>query len=403
MSVEIKDVELVAQELQQKFDDFRAKNDKRIDAIEQEKGKLAGEVETLNGKLTELDQLKSALEEELKQVKRPGGGTQSKAAGEHKTAFIDFMRKGKEDGLRDLERKALQVGMDEDGGYAVPEELDRTILDLLKDEVVMRQEATTITVGGANYKKLVNLGGTASGWVGETDTRPETAASKLGQIEPFMGEIYGNPQATQTMLDDAFFNVEDWINSELAIEFAEQEEIAFTSGDGTKKPKGFLAYASSLEDDKARAFGTLQHMLSGAAGAVTADAIIKLVYTLRKVHRNGAKFMMNNNSLFAVRILKDSEGNYLWRPGLELGQPSSLAGYGVAENEQMPDIVADAKAIAFGNFKRGYTIVDRIGTRILRDPYTNKPFVGFYTTKRTGGMLADSQAIKLMQIGVDAG
>ncbi|MGL9650695.1 phage major capsid protein [Escherichia coli] len=402
MSVDVKDVEQVAQELQAKFDAFKEKNDKRLEAVEQEKGKLAGEVETLNGKLSELDELKSALEEELKQVKRPAGGPQSKAASEHKTAFIGFMRKGKDDGLRELERKALQVGVDEDGGYAVPEELDRTILNLLKDEVVMRQEATTITVGGANYKKLVNLGGTASGWVGETDARPETDASKLGQIEPFMGEIYGNPQATQTMLDDAFFNVEDWINSELAIEFAEQEEIAFTSGNGTKKPKGFLAYASTLDPDKTRAFGTLQHILSGAAAGVTADAIIKLVYTLRKVHRNGAKFMMNNNSLFAIRILKDSEGNYLWRPGLELGQPSSLAGYGVAENEQMPDIAADAKAIAFGNFKRGYTIVDRIGTRILRDPYTNKPFVGFYTTKRTGGMLVDSQAIKLLQIGTGA-
>ncbi|WP_370620142.1 phage major capsid protein [Citrobacter meridianamericanus] len=402
MSVDVKDVEQVAQELQAKFDAFKEKNDKRLEAVEQEKGKLAGEVETLNGKLSELDELKSALEEELKQVKRPAGGPQSKAASEHKTAFIGFMRKGKDDGLRELERKALQVGVDEDGGYAVPEELDRTILNLLKDEVVMRQEATTITVGGANYKKLVNLGGTASGWVGETDSRPETDASKLGQIEPFMGEIYGNPQATQTMLDDAFFNVEDWINSELAIEFAEQEEIAFTSGNGTKKPKGFLAYASTLDPDKTRAFGTLQHILSGAAAGVTADAIIKLVYTLRKVHRNGAKFMMNNNSLFAIRILKDSEGNYLWRPGLELGQPSSLAGYGVAENEQMPDIAADAKAIAFGNFRRGYTIVDRIGTRILRDPYTKKPFVGFYTTKRTGGMLVDSQAIKLLQIGTGA-
>ncbi|EMQ2225527.1 phage major capsid protein [Citrobacter freundii] len=402
MSVDVKDVEQVAQELQAKFDAFKEKNDKRLEAVEQEKGKLAWEVETLNGKLSELDELKSALEEELKQVKRPAGGPQSKAASEHKTAFIGFMRKGKDDGLRELERKALQVGVDEDGGYAVPEELDRTILNLLKDEVVMRQEATTITVGGANYKKLVNLGGTASGWVGETDARPETDASKLGQIEPFMGEIYGNPQATQTMLDDAFFNVEDWINSELAIEFAEQEEIAFTSGNGTKKPKGFLAYASTLDPDKTRAFGTLQHILSGAAAGVTADAIIKLVYTLRKVHRNGAKFMMNNNSLFAIRILKDSEGNYLWRPGLELGQPSSLAGYGVAENEQMPDIAADAKAIAFGNFKRGYTIVDRIGTRILRDPYTKKPFVGFYTTKRTGGMLVDSQAIKLLQIGTGA-
>ncbi len=402
MAVEIKDVEQVAQDLQKRFDEFKEKNDKRVTAIEQEKGKLAGEVETLNGKLSELDALKSSLEEELKQVKRPGGGTQTKEVAEHKTAFMNFVRKGKEDGLRDLEQKALQVGVDSDGGYAVPEELDRAILNLLQDEVVMRQEANVITVGGSEYKKIVNLGGTASGWVGETEERPATDPSKLGQISPFMGEIYGFPQATQMMLDDVFFNAESWINSELASEFSEQEEIAFTSGSGTKKPKGFLAYSSTAEIDKARAFGVLQHIASGAAAGVTADAIIKLVYTLRKVHRNGAKFMMNNNALFQVRILKDAEGNYLWRPGLELGQPSMLAGYGIAENEQMPDIAADAKAIAFGNFKRGYTIVDRIGTRILRDPYTNKPFVGFYTTKRTGGMLSDSQAIKLLKIGTAA-
>ena len=403
MAVEAKDVEQVAQELQVKFDDFRSKNDKRIDALESEKGKLAGEVETLNEKLTELDNLKSDLEAELAAIKRPGGSPQqSKAATEHKTAFMQFMRKGDDDGLRDLERKALQVGSDEDGGYAVPEELDRSILTLLQDEVVMRQEASVITVGGSDYKKLVNVGGTASGWVGETDPRPATDASKLKLIEPFMGEIYGNPQATQKMLDDVFFNAEAWINSELATEFSEQEEIAFTIGDGTKKPKGFLAYASSLESDKDRAFGTLQHIQSGSAAAVTADSIIQLVYKLRKTHRNGAKFMMNNNSLFKIRMLKDTEGNYLWRPGLDLGQPSTLVGYGIAENEQMPDIAADAKAIAFGNFKRGYIIVDRIGTRVLRDPYTNKPYVGFYTTKRTGGMLADSQAIKLLKIGAVA-
>lgn len=403
MAVDIKDVEQVAQELQAKFDDFRAKNDKRIDAIESEKSALSGQVDTLNGKLTELDSLKSDLEAELLSLKRPGGPQQqSKVSTEHKTAFMQFMRKGDDDGLRDLERKALQVGTDEDGGYAVPEELDRNILTLLKDEVVMRQEATVMTIGGSDYKKLVNVGGTASGWVGETDPRPATDASKLKLIEPFMGEIYGNPQATQKMLDDVFFNAENWINSELAIEFSEQEEVAFTTGNGIKKPKGFLAYASSIADDKTRPFGTLQHILSGSAAAVTSDAIVQLVYTLRKAHRNGAKFMMNNNSLFKIRILKDQEGNYLWRPGLELNQPSTLVGYGIAENEQMPDIAADAKAIAFGNFKRGYTIVDRIGTRVLRDPYTNKPYVGFYTTKRTGGMLADSQAIKLLQIGAVA-
>ncbi|HHJ2522993.1 TPA: phage major capsid protein, partial [Escherichia coli] len=213
--------------------------------------------------------LKSDLEKELLELKRPAGGAQNKLATEHKEAFVGFLRKGREDGLRDLERKALQVGTDEDGGYAVPEELDRNILNLLKDEVVMRQEATVITVGGSDYKKLVNLGGTASGWVGETDTRSQTATSRLELIEPLMGEIYGNPQATQKMLDDAFFNVEAWINSELATEFAEQEEIAFTSGDGTKKPKGFLAYESTDETDKVRAFGKLQHIVSGEATAVT--------------------------------------------------------------------------------------------------------------------------------------
>ncbi|HDL8025663.1 TPA: phage major capsid protein [Yersinia enterocolitica] len=402
MAVETKDVEQVAQELNQRFSEFKEKNDKRIDAIEQEKGKLAGDVETLNGKLSELDNLKTSLEEEIKSLKRPGGGTNTKTATEHKSAFMQFVRKGKEDGLRELEQKALNTGTDADGGYAVPEELDRTLLDILKDEVIMRQESTVITVGTSDYKKLVNLHGAGSGWVGEQVPRPATNTPQLAQIIPFMGEIYGNPQATQTMLDDGFFDVEAWINSSLSLEFSEQEEIAFTNGTGVLKPKGFLAYTSTDEKDSVREFGKLQHLLSGAAAAVTADSIIQMIYTLRKVHRNGAKFMMNNNSLFKIRILKDERGDYLWRPGLELDQPSMLAGYGIAENEQMPDIVADAKAIAFGNFKRGYTIVDRIGTRILRDPYTNKPFVGFYTTKRTGGMLADSQAIKLLKIGAAA-
>ncbi len=187
------------------------------------------------------------------------------------------------------------------------------------------------------------------------------------------------------MLDDAFFNVEAWINSELATGFAEQEEIAFTTGDGTKKPKGSWRMNPRMKPIRFVRSVNFNILYPVEATTVTADAIIKLVYTLRKAHRTGAKFMMNNNSLFAIRLLKDSEGNYLWRPGLELGQPSSLAGYGIAENEQMPDIAADAKAIAFGNFKRGYTIVDRIGTRILRDPYTNKPFVGFYTTSAPAG------------------
>lgn len=398
MAVDIKDIEQVANELKGNFDEFRQKNDKRLEAIEQEKGKLSETVETLNGKLTALDALKSALEEELAAVKRPGGGSGSKAATEHKTAFGQFVRKGKEDGLADLERKAMQTTTDPDGGYAVPEELDRNIISALKDEVVMRTECNVITMGTPNYKKLVNQGGTNSGWVGETDARPETNTSKLAIIEPVWGEIYANPMATQTMLDDAYFDVENFITTELTQEFAEQEEIAFTNGDGSKKPKGLLTYGSTDEADKDRAWGKLQHLLAAKPTAITADEIIKLVYTLRKPYRNGARFMMNNNTLFTVRTLKDSQGNYLWQPGLQLGQPSSLLSYGIAENEQFPDIGGDATPIGFGNFKRCFTILDRIGVRMLRDPYTKKPFVGFYTTKRVGSMMVDSHAVKLLKL-----
>lgn len=402
MAIDNKDVGEVAKDLKASFEEFQAKNDKRIDAIESEKGKLAGEVETLNGKLSELDELKSALEAELAAVKRPGGGPVSKDVAEHKSAFELFVRKGKDDGLAELEQKAMQIGSDPDGGYAVPEELDRNIISALRNEVVMRQECNVVSVGTPNYKRLVNMGGTGSGWVGETEKRPETATPKLGPIEPVWGEIYGNPGATQTMLDDAFFNVEQFITGELAIEFAEQEEAAFTNGDGSKKPKGLLAYGSEDKADKDRDWGKLQHLLLKKPAELTADEVMQLIYTLRKPYRNGAKFMMNNTTLFKVRTLKDSQGNYLWQPGLQLGQPSALLGYGIAENEQFSDMAAGAVPLAFGNFKRCYTILDRVGVRMLRDPYTNKPFVHFYTTKRVGSMLVDSNAVKLLKAG-DAG
>ncbi|HEF8785494.1 TPA: phage major capsid protein [Providencia alcalifaciens] len=397
MAVDHKDVSEVAQELKGKFEEFTQKNDKRIDAIEAEKSKLSGQVDTLNEKLTELDELKTNLEAELAAVKRPNGGTVNKDVAEHKTAFEQFVRKGKEEGLADLERKAMQVGSDPDGGFAVPEELDRNIISMLRDEVVMRQECNVVTVGSPSFKRLVNQGGSNSGWVGEVDKRPETKTPKLASIEPVWGEIYGNPAATQTMLDDAFFDVEQFITGDLAIEFAEQEEAAFTNGDGIKKPKGLLAYGSDEQADKDRDWGKLQHLLLKKPTEVTADEIMKLIYTMRKVYRSGAKFMMNNNTLFQVRTLKDAQGNYLWQPGLQLGQPSALLGYGIAENEQFSDVVAESTPIAFGNFKRCYTILDRMGVRMLRDPYTNKPFVHFYTTKRVGSMMVDSNAVKVLK------
>lgn len=397
MAVDQKDVTQVAEELKQQFEQFKSANDKRLEGITQEKAALAGQVDTLNGKLSELDNLKTSLENELKEIKRPPGG--NKNTSEHKTAFAKFIRKGDETGLAELEQKAMQIGIDADGGFALPQELNTDILSSLRNEVVMRQECTVITVGTSDWKKLVNEGGISSGWVGETEERSETGTPKLSILTPVWGEIYGNPHATQTMLDDAFFNVESFITSELTTEFAEKEEEAFTVGNGVKKPKGFLSYETDDKADKARDWGKLQKITAGAA-AISADDIISLIYSLRKPYRAGSKFMLNNQSLLAVRLLKDDKNNYIWQPGLQLGQPSLLSGFAVAENEQMPDIGdASGKApIAFGNFKRGFYIFDRIGIRMLRDPYTKKPFVGFYTTKRVGSMLHDSNAIKLLAV-----
>lgn len=398
MGVELKDIELVAEELKGQFGEFQKKNDKRIDALESEKGALSGQVETLNGKLTELDELKSSLETELKELKRPGAAGVNKDVEAHKSAFGGFMRKGQEDGLRELEQKALAIGVDADGGFAVPEELDRNIIELEHDMSPMRQVCNQITISTSDYKRLVNLGGAASGWVGETDARPATGTPTLAQIVATMGEIYANPQATQQSLDDMFFDAEAWLTSEVAREFSEKENLAFLSGDGSNKPKGILANTLATTDDATRAFGELQKIHSGSAGDFAADDLLSIIYKLKKAYRNGAQWMFAGTTLHKVRTFKDSNGNYLWTPGLQAGEASSLLGYGIAENEDMPVVAADANAVMFGNFQRAYTIVDRIGTRVLRDPYTNKPNVGFYTTKRVGGMLTDSNAVKVLTL-----
>lgn len=402
MAIDKQDVQQVADELGAKFDEFKAKNDKRFDAVESEKGKLAGSVADLTETVKTLQKSKDNLEHQLTQFQlksnRPGSTDLNQDQVEHKEAFGNFMRKGNEDGLLALEQKALSVGPNADGGFAVPTELDSNIIKLLRDDTPMRQVCHTMTIGGSDYKKLVNLGGAGSGWVGEDAARPATGKPTLAQIAPFMGEIYANPQATQQMLDDAFFNVEAWLAEEVQTEFSEKENTAFTAGDGILKPKGFLAYNTHLDGDKTRAFGVLQHRETLSVGSVGADDIVKLIFALKKGYRNGAAFMGSTDLLSELMVLKDGNGQYLWRAGLEIGESSTLRGYKYEENDDMPDVAAGAVPLSFGNFKRGYTIVDRMGTRILRDPYTNKPFVGFYTTKRVGGFVTDSQAIKLLKV-----
>lgn len=400
MPLDQKDLDEVTNAIQEKFNEFKKTNDARIDGVTQEKSKLAEKVEGINEKLSEFDALKKQIEDELLKLKRPGSTASSKDVEEHKKGFNAFLRKGEDGNLKELQSKALSVGVDADGGYAVPEVIDTNIINLQRNISPMRSVCGQITVGTPDYKKLVNLNGTGSGWVGEVAARPPTGTPTLAQIAAVMGEIYANPLASQTSLDDMFFDVEAWLAEEVAREFDEREGNAFLLGDGTNKPKGLLAYPLAQTADATRAFGTIEKIHSGTAGDFDADDIVKVVYTLKAAYRKAAQWMMPTMTLFKVRTLKDLEGNYLWKPGIEAGQPSTLNGYGIAENEDMPAVAASANAVLFGDFKRAYTIVDRFGTRVLRDPFSNKPNVAFYTTKRVGGMLVDSQAVKVLTLSV---
>ncbi len=311
-------------------------------------------------------------------------------------AFEGFLRSGS----GALEMKALSGTSGAEGGYAVPREIDALVDATLASISPIRAIANVVTVGSAGYRKLVASGGTESGWASETAARDETDTPVFNEIAPPMGDLFANPAASQAMLDDAAFDVEAWLADEIAREFARAEGAAFVSGNGTNKPKGFLTYATATTGDDVRAFGTLQHIVSGAAGAFAAnpeEKLIDLVQALRPPYRQGAVWCMNSSTLARIRKFKTSDGALLWQPSLSAGQPATLLGYPVVEAEDMPDIAANSLSIAFGNFKAGYLIAERGETQILRDPYSNKPFVHFYATKRVGGAVTNSEAIKLMK------
>ena len=387
------------------FEEFKAANDQAIKA--KAEGKAVSELEAKVEKAnSEISRLEKEIDELIKKGRPNAQDPKDALADEHKAAWERWARKGVEDGLAELEGKAINVGTPGEGGYAVPIQQDKEILRLMRDESPMRQVCRVITVGTEEYKKLVNLAGTGSGWVGETTARPQTNTPAWAPLTPVFGEIYANPAVTQKALDDLWFDVAGELTRDIITEFAEQEGAAFISGDGTNKPKGILAATQAATDDGTRAFGTLQYLATGVSAgfkAATAtvnpaDDLIDLIYTLKKKHRNGASFMMNGKTLSVIRKWKDADGNYLWQPGMQAGQPSMILGYGITENEDMPDAgTAGAVPIMFGNFARAYWILDRMGVRMLRDPFTNKPYVHFYTTKRVGSMLVDSEAVKLLK------
>ncbi len=346
-----------------------------------------------------VDQLNARLDALECSGERPGFATHlGLGEGEYKAAFFhDFIMKGDTAPLKALEAKALTSAGGADGSYAVPTMIDTDIETQVRALSPIRQIARVKTVDTSDYKRLVSRGNAASGWVGETDARTETATPNLEEVAIVPGELYANAAATQRALDDMQFDAEAWLTEEVAEEFAAQEGAAFIAGDGVNKPSGFLAGTTSVDADGARAFGTIQHLATGVDGGWPAsdasDVLIDLVHSLNPRYRAGAKFVMNAATLADIRKFKDADGNFLWRPGLMDGQADTLLGYPVVEAADMPDIGSNSLSVAFGNFERGYTIVERMGTRVLRDPYSNKPYVNFYATRRVGGAVVNDAAI----------
>jgi HK97 family phage major capsid protein len=386
------------------FEAFKESNDERLAQIETRMGADAVTIEKVDRINKALDEQKKAFDRLVLKRERPPLARDEHgavAALEHKEAFETYMRSGDERALRALEAKAMSYGSAQDGGYLVPDETEREIGRRLAEISPIRAIASVRQVSGAVLKKPFALTGSATGWVGETAARPQTNSPTLDELQFPTAEIYAMPAATPSLLEDSVVDLDQWIASEIEVAFAEQEGAAFVSGDGVNKPRGLLAYPKAHEADWS--WGNIGYVPTGVSGdfAATdpADILIDTVYALKAGYRQNAHWVMNRKSQAALRKLKDGDGNYVWQPPAAPGSRAMLMGFPVVETEDMPDIGADATPIAFGDFARGYLVVDRTGVRVLRDPYSAKPYVLFYTTKRVGGGVQDFDAVKLLKFG----
>ncbi|RDJ22999.1 phage major capsid protein [Bosea caraganae] len=393
------DLAVALDDVRYAFESYRATNDQRLAEMETRGGGDPLTEEKLIRIDAALDESRRRLDRMTLDRSRPAlgfDGPRDPMLHEHKAAFASYIRSGEAGGLKRLEGKALSVGSGPDGGYLAPPTVEGEILRRLANISPIRALATVRMISSGTYKKAFSKTGPASGWVAETAARPQTNTPVLAELSFPAMELYAMPAATQTLLDDAIVNIDQWIAEEVESAFAEQEGAAFVRGDGVDKPKGFLAYPTVAE--ASWSWGNIGVLSTGVDGAFAAanpsDILIDLVYALKAGYRQNASFVMNRKTQAVIRKFKDDNGYYLWQPPASAGAPATLLGFPVVEAEDMPDIAEDSVSLAFGDFRRGYLVVDRAGVRILRDPYSAKPHVLFYTTKRVGGGVQDFAAIK---------
>lgn len=357
----------------------------------------------MNTKLQQQEERLTMLDRKSLNAGRPHLAAAAETTAPHQKAFDAYLRTGEDDGLRglDIEAKSMSTAVNSDGGYLVDPETAATIKSVLRGSSSIRAVANVVNVEATAYDVLVDTSDTGAGWADETSATGETGTPNVERVTIPLHELSALPKASQRLLDDSAFDVETWLAERIADKFSRAEAAAFVSGDGIDKPKGFLTYTSA--DVGNEVWGELGHVRTGVDGGFEAvnpgDAIIDLVYALGAEYRANATFVMNSKTAGAVRKLKDGDGRFLWSGGLAAGEPARLLGYLVLIAEDMPDIASWTPAIAFGDFNAGYTVAERPDLRVLRDPFSAKPNVLFYATKRVGGDVSDFAAIKLLKFG----
>ena len=378
-----------------------------ISPAEEVRAAVTGFVTDFKGLQAEIDSKLQQTEERMTMLDRkmtlpartPLGGAMD-AGAPHQKAFNAYLRNGDDDGLRglELEGKSLSTAVNSDGGYLVDPQTSATVQSVLNATASIRAIASVVQVEATSYDVLVDHTDVGAGWATKAGPQTETSTPQIDRITIGLHELSALPKASQRLLDDSAFDIEGWLAGRIANKFARAEAAAFVNGDGVDKPKGFLTHAAV--DNDIWTWGNLGYVPTEVDGDLTPDAIIELVYALGAQYRANGAFVMNSKTAGRVRKLTDADGRFLWSDGLAAGEPAMLMGYPVLVAEDMPDVASGSFSIAFGDFRAGYTVAERPDLRILRDPFSAKPHVLFYATKRVGGDVSDFAAIKLLKFGV---
>jgi len=395
------DIQTTLDELARTFEAFKGANEERITNLEQ-KGNIDPLIEDKMGRIeVSLDEAEKRLKRIEAHSNRPQVETFERPFCAHQNAFMDYIRKGLDAPLHHIEQKSLSTSPDREGGYLVPSGLSDLLYTTLQAKSVMRDLATVREISTSALELLIDKDAADVGWVSEKQERVETKAPDLAKIRIPVHEMYAKPKATQKLLDDASLNVEDWLSQKISHKMALMENAAFISGDGDNKPKGILAYETVSKANWT--WGKIEDIKTGKNGSFDdgheVATLLDLFHALKPPYLPGASWLMSRIAQGTLRKLQDPHSHhYLWQPPLAGIPNPTLLGYPIVISDDMPTLTQGqaSKSIVFGNFKEGYQIVDRTGIRVLRDPYSAKPYVEFYTTRRVGGDVLNFEALKVL-------